>query len=86
MVREEIIEKINKLLSEEFEVEEETITPEANILEALNIDSLDLVDLIVLIEKNFGFKVENEEMGSIKTMQQFYDYAIRRIEENEIKL
>ena len=79
--RQEIIEKINTLLADEFEVEKDSIKPTSTILEGLNIDSLDLIDLVVLIENNFGFKVENEKMAEIRTIQDFYDYAIMKIEE-----
>ena len=79
MQREEIISKINEFLIEEFEVEENQIKPEANLMETLELDSLDLVDLVVIIEKNFGFKVKGEEFADIKTFQNFYDYVINRV-------
>ncbi len=70
----EIISKINAFLVEEFEVEPDTIRPEANLKETLNLDSLDYVDLVVVIESNFGFKVKGEDFVNIKTFQDFYDY------------
>ena len=79
MSNEEIIKKIDNILIEEFEIEDVEIVPSANLMEVLHIDSLDLVDLVVLIEKNFGFKVENEAMASIKTLQDFYDYTIKQV-------
>jgi acyl carrier protein len=81
MNNQEIIAKLNTLLADEFEVKKESITPSANILDGLDIDSLDLIDLIVLIENNFGFKINNEEISGIRTIQDFYDYVIKRIEE-----
>ena len=48
-----IIEKVKAFLIEEFEVEEEKIIPEANMKEALELDSLDYIDLVVAIENNF---------------------------------
>ncbi len=78
MQKEEITAKINELLIDEFEVEEEQIQPSENMLETLEIDSLDLVDIVVLIEKHFGFKVVPEEMADIKTLQDFYDYVAAR--------
>ena len=53
----EIIEKVNEFLVEEFEVSAEKITPEANLKETLELDSLDYIDLVVVIENNFSFKV-----------------------------
>ena len=63
MQKEEVITKINEILKEEFEIEDDQIVPEENMLETLEIDSLDLVDIVVLIEQNFGFKVNTEEFG-----------------------
>ncbi|MFC1855349.1 acyl carrier protein [Thermodesulfobacteriota bacterium] len=77
MQDEQIIEKINALLTEEFELEEGQIDPSGNLMETLEIDSLDVIDLVVIIEENFGFKVKNEEMVKIRTLQDFYDYVIR---------
>lgn len=78
MQKEEIIEKINAFLIEEFELEEEQLVPSANLKNDLGIDSLDFVDIIVIIEKNFGFKVKGEDMINVKTLQDFYDYVIER--------
>jgi len=72
MTNEEIILKIKMLLMDEFELDEEDLDPTAPIINALGIDSLDLIDLIVVIEQNFGFKVETQDMAGIKTLQDFY--------------
>ena len=77
----DIIEKINGFLVEEFEVEVEKITPEANLRETLELDSLDYIDLVVVIESNFGFKVKPEDFVAIITFQNFYDYVHERIGE-----
>jgi len=79
MEKEEIIRKINEFLVEEFEIEPELLTPDASLKETLNIDSLDFVDLIVIIEKNFGFKVKAEDMAGVRNLQDFYDYIINQV-------
>lgn len=84
MNKESIIEKINGFLVEEFEVESEKISPEANLRETLELDSLDYIDLVVVIESNFGFKVKPEDFVSIVTFQNFYDYVIDRVSEKVI--
>ena len=81
MSREEIIETVNGFLVEEFEVEAEKITPEANLRETLELDSLDYIDLVVVIESNFGFKVKPEDFVAISTFQDFYDYVSNRLGE-----
>jgi len=83
MNKEEIIEKINSFLVDEFEVEPEKIVPDANLKETLGLDSLDYIDLVVVIESNFGFKVKAEDFVNIKTFQNFYDYIINRVNNKE---
>lgn len=78
----EIISKVNAFLVDEFEVEPEAITPQANLKETLNLDSLDYVDLVVVIESNFGFKVKGEDFINIKTFQDFYDYINSKVGAN----
>lgn len=82
MQNEEIISKINKLLIDEIEIEEEILTPSAELKKDLGIDSLDFVDLFVIIEHNFGFKMKAEEMADVRTLQDFYYYIINRIHSN----
>ncbi|HNW71030.1 MAG TPA: acyl carrier protein [Bacteroidales bacterium] len=82
MNKEEIINKINVFLVEEFELEADQLKPEALLKSDLGIDSLDFVDIIVIIERTFGFKVKGEEMANVKTLQDFYDYVITRVNAN----
>ena len=78
----EIISKVNAFLVDEFEVDPQSITPNANLKETLNLDSLDYVDLVVVIESNFGFKVKGEDFVNIKTFQDFYDYINSKLAAN----
>ena len=71
MTDKEIIEKIHNFLVEEFEVEAEKLIPEANLKETLELDSLDYIDLVVVIEKNFAFKVKPEDFMGIVTTAGF---------------
>ncbi len=73
MNKEIIIEKINNFLIDEFEVEKEDISPEANLKETLELDSLDFVDLVVAIEENFSVKLVGEDFINIVTLQDFYN-------------
>ena len=74
MTKQEIIEKVNNLLVEEFEIAADLLTPEASLKSDLEIDSLDFVDIVVLIDRDFGFKPKAEELKTVKTLQDFYDY------------
>lgn len=82
MQNDQIINKINQLLIEEIEIDEDQIRREADLKQDLGIDSLDFVDLFVIIENNFGFKMKAEEMADIKTLQDFYTYVIKRVNPN----
>lgn len=79
MTKAEIIEKINAFLIDEFEVEAEKIVPESNMRETLDLDSLDYVDLVVVIESTFGFKVAGEDFTQINSFQDFYDYCDKKV-------
>jgi len=74
-----LIEKINTILAEEFEVDSSIIKPEAPLMETLDLDSLDLVDMVVLIEHNFGFTVKAKDFVGIKSFGDFYQFINSRI-------
>ena len=82
MQNDEIIKTINRLLVEEIEIDPEQIAPGAQLKKDLGIDSLDFVDLFVIIENNFGLKMKAEEMAGVKTLQDFYNYIIQRANPN----
>ena len=84
MQSDEIIEKINNFLAEEFEVDAEKMVPGANLKEVLDLDSLDYIDLVVVIEANFAFKVKPEDFKSIVTFQDFYEYIISRVQPKQV--
>jgi len=84
MQNEEIIEKINSFLAEEFEIDEAVMVPDANLKETLDLDSLDYIDLVVVIESNFAFKVKPEDFIGIETFQNFYDYVIAHVNVKEL--
>ena len=74
MTRQEIIEQVNSLLEEEFEVEQSEFAPEANLKETLNLDSINLVDLIALVQYTYKITIPVEDLKKIKTFNDLYDY------------
>jgi acyl carrier protein len=80
MNKQEIIEKINGFMIDEFEVDADEIQPDANLKDTLGLDSLDYVDLVVSIESNFGVKLVEADFVGISTFQTFYDMI-----ENKLK-
>ena len=79
MSREEIEEKVNAFLVDDLEIDEENIFPEAKLKEDMGIDGLDYVDIVVIVEKTFGFKIVPQEMTNVKTLSQFYDYIESKV-------
>lgn len=69
---------IRNLMIEEFEIEEQKIHSEALLKEDMGIESLDVVDLLVLIESNFGLKIKTEEIKKIDTFGKFCDYVYEK--------
>jgi len=83
MTKDVIISKVNEFLVEEFEVDVNKIQPEANMRETLDLDSLDYVDLVVVIESNFGFKVVGEDFINITTFNNFYEYCYNKVNQKD---
>lgn len=75
----DIKQKINEILIEEFEVDAEVIKPMAPLKESLDLDSLDYVDLVVLIEANFGVKLGEADFSGMTTFQDFYNVIEQKI-------
>jgi acyl carrier protein len=79
----EIIDKINAVLSEEFEVDMNRILPGANLRQTMDLDSLDYIDLAALIENNFSFKIIPEDFTRIITFRDLHEYIISQVQNNE---
>ncbi|MCF0166648.1 MAG: acyl carrier protein [Bacteroidales bacterium] len=79
MNRTEIEEKVKTFLIEDLEIDEGKIRPEAKLKDDLGIDSLDFVDIVVIIEKIFGFKIKPEEMKGVDTFSKFCDYIESKV-------
>lgn len=79
MSRQEIEEKVRAFLIDDLEIDEEKINDDATLKEDMGIDSLDFVDIVVIVEKNFGFKIKPEEMTNVSTLRQFCDYIESKV-------
>ena len=79
MTRQEIEEKVRAVLIDDLEIDEEKIKDDATLKEDMGIDSLDFVDIVVIVEKNFGFKIKPEEMTGVTTLRQFCDYIESKV-------
>jgi acyl carrier protein len=78
MERSEVIRKVNGILEDEFEVDGDLLTPEATLYEELDLDSLDAVDLIVALEREFSITIDRKNaekrIREIRTLVDVYDF------------
>ncbi len=77
MADSELIQAVNEILTDSFEIAPERLTPQAGIFADLELDSLDMVDLAASLQRKFGVSIrDNDRIRSIRTMQDLYDYMI----------
>jgi acyl carrier protein len=73
--REEILNKIQEITADRLGVDESDVTPDASFREDLEADSLDLVELIMELEEQFGMEIPDEEAEKITTVEEAVDYV-----------
>ncbi len=76
MGREEVIEIVNEFLIDEFELEEELLSPDALMKDDLDIESLDFVDIAVVIEQKFAVKVNSDQISKIIRLDDLYNFIV----------
>ncbi len=82
MTDQEIIDLINNSLAEEFELDPQLMTPEATLYDQLGLDSLDTVDMVIVLEGAFGFKIREEEaIRQIRTLGDIHSFVISKKEQ-----
>ena len=77
MTKEEIVTLVNQVFEEGFEIEPTRLVPAARIFDELGLDSLDIVDLIVALQKKFGVQIrEDERVRQIRTLEDIYQFIL----------
>lgn len=79
MATETIRTKVDRIIANEFELEAGSIRPDCDLYDDLGLDSLDAIDLVVALEKTFGFKVEEGAARKIRKVGQLYDFVQARV-------
>jgi acyl carrier protein len=79
MMSEEVLRrKVVEVLAEEFELDPEEMGPEATLYDDLGLDSLDAVDMVVVLEKTFGLKLADEDtLRAIRTMDDLLQFLLK---------
>jgi acyl carrier protein len=67
-------DRLKKIIADQLSVNEDDVVPEASFIDDLNADSLDLVELIMSLEEEFGVKISDEDAAKIQTVQDAMDY------------
>ena len=83
MDRNEIVKAVNSIFLDRFELEETELTPEKRIVEDLQLDSLDIVDMIVGLQQKFGIMLrDNPEIRAVRTLGDVYNLFERLAKEH----
>jgi len=85
MDKEELMERIKELVAEKLGVDIDEVTPDADLIEDLDADSLDLVDLVMAFEDEFGVSIPDEQLEKIRTVRDIFKvlYANIKLEEEK---
>ena len=70
-----IFEKVRAALAAQFEIDPEKITPETNLVDDLGADSLDVVELIMNIEDEFGISISDEDAANLYTVSRIVEFV-----------
>ncbi|MEI6564416.1 MAG: phosphopantetheine-binding protein [bacterium] len=86
MTKDEVVTLTNLVFEESFEIDKAKLTPQAKIFDELGLDSLDIVDLIVALQKKFKVQIrEDERVRSIRTLDDIYTFILTLKQEEEQK-
>lgn len=78
-----VLDKIIEIIAMQFNVDQDDITKETSFKDTLNADSLDLVELIMALEDEFGLEVEDEDVDVIKTVGDAVEYITNKLQIEE---
>lgn len=68
-----MIEKVKELVAEQLGISKDTVTAESNIIEDLGADSLDVIEMLMTLEEEFGISIPDDKINQIKTVGQIVE-------------
>ncbi|MCL5972770.1 acyl carrier protein [Sulfobacillus thermosulfidooxidans] len=72
--KEQVFDKVKEIIVDQLGVDEEEVTPEASFIDDLGADSLDIVELIMALEEEFGLEIPDDEAEKISTVNDAVEY------------
>ena len=86
MTRDEVVTLTNRVFEDSFEIDKDKLVPQAKIFDELGLDSLDIVDLVVALQKQFKVQIrEDERVRSIRTLDDIYNFILTLKQEEDLK-
>jgi len=79
MSSDEVVSKVQDIIAESLGVKRNEVVPTASFIDDLNADSLDIVELVMTIEKEFDIEIPDDEAEKIRTVQDAVDYIVNHI-------
>ncbi len=79
MSNDELVQKVKDLIAESLGVKKSDVVPSASFIDDLNADSLDIVELVMTIEKEFDIEIPDDEAEKIRTVQDAVDYIVAHV-------
>jgi acyl carrier protein len=73
-----VAQKVNSIIGEQLGVDQEAMVPEADLLDDLGADSLDVVELVMALEEEFGIEVPDDDVENIRTIKDVVEYVVSR--------
>lgn len=78
-----MLEKLKKIIAEQLDIEMDKITPESHLMEDLKADSMDLVEMIMSLEEEFGINIPDEDAEKLTRVKDVLEYLERRLKDKE---
>ncbi len=79
MTHEEVAQKVRSIIAEKLRVNRAEVVSTASFINDLNADSLDIVELVIAMEKEFNISIPDDDAGNIRTVQDAVDYIVAHV-------